>query len=192
MRSRSVFLGVQAEASDLPAFPVRWGDEEDDGNGEGSSIETLIRYDTVGTRARRLFRGLNNNPALEVALAEVKLQQEVDEGQREGVSETEEFDDYYDDYDYNYNNQKEKQDEKEREEPCKKCHSIRRALLKNPACCIERPKAGKACRKCWRGFLADRLRQEKKKEDWMCCVVCGRKLLMEDVRRLGGRGMVVR
>lgn len=75
------------------------------------------------------------------------------------------------------------------EEACKKCGSIRRALLKNPLCCAERRSLGRACVQCWKAALAASLSEEDK-EDWMCCVVCGRELLMEDVRRLARRGTV--
>ncbi|KAM0716951.1 hypothetical protein Q7P37_006803 [Cladosporium fusiforme] len=171
MRSRSVTLGTYAEPSNLPDFPIRWGDEEIHWAEDGSSAETQI-HTTPSTSA--LFQGLMTNPALETTMPQ--HQQPAKAPQKAAEHETDDED-------------KAEIDEEEQGEACKNCGSVRRALLKNPLCCSERPKSGKACLKCWRNTLAASL-GNRNKEDWMCCVVCGRELLMEDVKRLATKGTV--
>lgn len=205
MRSRSVFLGSSAEPSDLPDFPLRWGREEIRwGEDDDASDDTRVRASASAcedsgsnssfSSAPRsvLFSGLMVNPPIETTmpLPEVVVREPEAETEPEPEPERETSDEegqvkkkaataIYHELDAG----------DEIEEACKKCGSVRRALLKNPLCCVERRSLGKACLQCWKATLAASL-SEKDKDDWMCCVVCGRELLMEDVRRLAGRGTV--
>jgi len=84
-----------------------------------------------------------------------------------------------------------KGEEEEKEEACGRCKSIRRALARNPLCCVDREQLHRLCFKCWREALADGLKTEDRAE-WLCCVVCGRELLSIDAKRLASRGTILR
>lgn len=204
MRSRSVFLGSSAEPSDLPNFPLRWGREEIRwGEEDDASDDTRVRasasaYDDSGSNSSFssaprsvLFSGLMVNPPIEttmplpeVVVREPEAETETETEPERGTSNQEHMKKTAATAIYH-----ELDATDEIEEACKKCGSVRRALVKNPFCCAERRSLGRACVQCWKATLAASL-SEKDKEDWLCCVVCGRELLMEDVRRLAGRGTV--
>jgi hypothetical protein len=81
--------------------------------------------------------------------------------------------------------------QKEEEEACGRCKSIRRALARNPLCCVDRTKFHRLCFKCWSEALAEGLKSEER-EKWLCCAVCGRELLFGDAKRLASRGTILR
>ena len=81
--------------------------------------------------------------------------------------------------------------EEEEEEACGRCKSIRRALARNPLCCVDRPKMQRLCFKCWSEALAEGLKTEER-DKWLCCLVCGRELLSGDTKRLASRGTILR
>ena len=81
--------------------------------------------------------------------------------------------------------------EPKREGRCNCCHSTRKALAMNPTCCIDRAEMGRLCFKCWSDMLADGLSRHERK-DWLCCLVCGKELLLGDAKRLASRGTILK
>jgi hypothetical protein len=180
MRSRSVDLGRIAEAREVPRMPTRrlgWWDEieeeaaevvgADDGKGEeeGAGHDPDIEEPET-TKATKAGKPTATKPTRkvwkEVAVVEDEL---VEEAQKE--------------------------EEEEEEEACGRCKSIRRALARNPLCCVDRTRFHRLCFKCWSEALAEGLKSEER-EKWLCCVVCGRELLLGDAKRLASWGTILR
>jgi hypothetical protein len=75
---------------------------------------------------------------------------------------------------------------------CKCCGSNRKALAMNPKCCIDHAEEkGRVCFRCWSDRLAEGLSKHERKE-WLCCVVCGKELVMGDAKRLASRKTILR
>lgn len=75
---------------------------------------------------------------------------------------------------------------------CKCCGTTRKALAMNPRCCIDHvEERGRVCFWCWSDRLADSLSKHDRK-DWLCCLVCGKELLVGDAKRLASRGTKLR
>jgi hypothetical protein len=176
VRSRSVDLGRISEAREVPRMRARrlgWWDEieeeavqaggVDDGKveKEGTGHETGIEQPEAGTVARAA-KTTATKPKR-------KIWKEVEEVEEELVEEAEEVE----------------------EEACGRCKSIRRALARNPLCCVDRTRFHRLCFKCWSEALAEGLKSEER-EKWLCCVVCGRELLFGDAKRLASRGTILR
>jgi hypothetical protein len=179
MRSRSVNLGRIAEAREVSRMPARklgWWDEGEDAVGKDEGTD-------VGKTAEGEEEGAGYDLAVEVDVGKPvkaavttttkpkrKVWKEVDVVEEELVEEVQ---------------------GKEEEEACGRCKSIRRALARNPLCCVDRAKVHRLCFKCWSEALAEGLKSEDR-EKWLCCVVCGRELLSGDTKRLASRGTILR
>jgi hypothetical protein len=75
---------------------------------------------------------------------------------------------------------------------CICCGSTRKALAMNPKCCIDHVgERGRVCFRCWTDRLAESLSKADRK-DWMCCLVCGKELVVGDAKRLASRGTLLR
>ena len=62
----------------------------------------------------------------------------------------------------------------------------------NPRCCIDHAEEkGRVCFRCWSDRLAENVSKHERKK-WLCCVVCGRKLVMGDAKRLASRKTILR
>lgn len=173
VRSRSVNVGFRAEASDLPALPVRWGEvwstKKDEAQVESRQSLEAGKAEAPAVLPRTRPRP-QSEPLLAAVLAPVPTLPSTS-GYSKSATEV--------------------GSEEEEEEACIICGTIRRALARNPLCCVDRSKFGKACFKCWGMALSHSMTKEKR-EDWLCCIVCGRELMMDDVKRLAGRSTVLR
>ena len=181
VRSRSVNLGRIAEAGEAPRMPARrleWWDQMggkavemsrvDGGHGKKEEEERTV----IGSGLDVEVGQLTATAATATTKPKRKVWKEVEEVEEEEAL-------------------KEEQEEEEEEEACGRCKSIRRALARNPLCCVDRAKAHRLCFKCWSESLAEGLKKEER-ERWLCCVVCGRELLSVDVRRLASKGTIFR
>jgi len=74
---------------------------------------------------------------------------------------------------------------------CNCCGSTRKALAMNPTCCIDHVEKGRVCFRCWSNLLAEGLSKQDRK-DWLCCLVCGKELMLSDAKRLTSRGTILR
>jgi hypothetical protein len=75
---------------------------------------------------------------------------------------------------------------------CKCCGSTRKVLAMNPTCCIDRAEEkGRVCFRCWSDRLAEGVSKHDRKE-WLCCLVCGKELVVSDAKRLASRGTILR
>jgi hypothetical protein len=75
---------------------------------------------------------------------------------------------------------------------CNCCGSTRKALAMNPKCCIDHvEERGRVCFRCWSDRLAESLTKNDRK-DWLCCLVCGKELVVGDAKRLASRGTMLR
>jgi hypothetical protein len=177
VRSRSVNLGRILEAREVPRMAARrlgWWDEigeeavevgdGDDGNGEEDGAGHDPGIEPEATTAAKAGKTTATKPKR-------KVWKEVEEVEDELVEEA--------------------QKEEEEEEACGRCKSIRRALARNPLCCVDRTKFHRLCFKCWSEALAEGLKSEER-EKWLCCAVCGRELLFGDAKRLASRGTILR
>jgi len=180
MRSRSVNLGRIAEASEGPRAPARsleWWDEReelagDDGAMNVGMTERSGEEDDGYDLAVKVSVGRPVKAAITTTTKpKRKVWKEVEEVEEELVEEAKK--------------------QEEEEEACGRCKSIRRALARNPLCCVDRTKLHRLCFKCWSEALAEGLKGEER-EKWLCCVVCGRELLSGDAKRLASRGTILR
>jgi len=81
---------------------------------------------------------------------------------------------------------------KSSEGTCNCCGSTRKALAMNPTCCIAHAEErGRVCFRCWSDRLAESLSKTERK-DWLCCLLCEKRLVVGDVKRLAGRGTLLR
>lgn len=78
-----------------------------------------------------------------------------------------------------------------REGTCNCCGSTRKALAMNPVCCVDRPDMGRVCFRCWSSLLSEGLSKHERK-NWLCCLVCGKDLLLSDAKRLASRGTILK
>ena len=177
VRSKSVNLGRIAEGSEgsrrCGGGRLEWWDEVrevgdlDAGYGKNGEDERAGKYFSVGmpttTTAAKPASKTTGKPIR-------KVWKQVEEVEVKATIEDEQ--------------QKE-------EEACARCKSIRRALARNPLCCVDRAKAPRLCFKCWSEALAEGLNKEER-DKWLCCVVCGRELMSGDAKRLASRGTVIR
>jgi hypothetical protein len=181
VRSKSVSLGRIAEASDAPktqAKKLGWWDEM-----EEEAVEEARMGGGHGKEREEEEQGAGSASGFEAKAGKVvqlattattkpkrKVWKEVDVVEEELVEESK---------------------EEEEEEACGRCKSIRRALARNPLCCVDRPKMQRLCFKCWSEALAEGLKTEER-DKWLCCLVCGRELLSGDTKRLASRGTILR
>jgi hypothetical protein len=182
VRSKSVSLGRIAEASDAPKMPAKklgWWDEMEEeaveegrmGGGKGKQREEQGVGNASGFEAAGK---VEQSATTATAKPKRKVWKEVNVVEEELVEES-----------------KEEEEEEEGEEACGRCKSIRRALARNPLCCVDRPKMQRLCFKCWSEALAEGLKTEER-DKWLCCLVCGRELLSGDTKRLASRGTILR
>jgi hypothetical protein len=183
--STSVDLGRIAEASEGPSIPAKipakkleWWDEMGEeaveegrmGGGKGKEREERGAGDASGSEAK-VVQVAKTAPAKTMTKRpRRRVWKEVEEVEEELVEEAE---------------------EEEEEEACGRCKSIRRALARNPLCCVDRARMHRLCFKCWSEALAEGLKTEDRQK-WLCCVVCGRELLSGDAKRLASRGTILR
>jgi hypothetical protein len=182
VRSKSVSLGRIAEASDAPKMSAKklgWWDEMEEeaveegrmGGGKGKQREEQGVGNASGFEAAGK---VEQSATTATAKPKRKVWKEVDVVEEELVEES-----------------KEEEEEEEEEEACGRCKSIRRALARNPLCCVDRPKMQRLCFKCWSEALAEGLKTEER-DKWLCCLVCGKELLSGDTKRLASRGTILR
>jgi hypothetical protein len=183
VRSKSVSLGRIAEASDAPKMPAKklgWWDEVEeeaveDGriggvHGEKNEREGAGHGSGTGATAVQIPKTATTTTTTTPTKPKRKVWKEVDVVEEELVEEAK---------------------EEEEEEACGRCKSIRRALARNPLCCVDRAKMRRLCFKCWSEALAEGLKTDERQK-WLCCVVCGRELLSGDAKRLASRGTILR
>lgn len=193
VRSRSVNLGSVAEASELPDLPVRrrspqgatvsfQGREEPE---FGHALTTPLPESTASSIDTQAGSKEIKQPiaVLESQLAETfQLPDSTtttptivsEAGSKQSIK------------------QKVTIESQRGEGTCKCCGSSRKVLAMNPTCCIDRAEEkGRVCFRCWGDRLAEGLSKHDRKE-WLCCLVCGKELVVSDAKRLASRGTILR
>jgi hypothetical protein len=174
VRSRSVNLGVVAEASELPDFPLFMplrplrseGDEMLMTVREIEEILEVARGESGTTEAGEAVMPVKED--FDASLNDSHTNTVAESTATESSQET-----------------------LKRERTCIHCGSTMKALALNPVCCIERPELGRMCFGCWTDLLAEGVHKQDRKR-WLRCLVCGKELGMRDARRLASRGTMIR
>ncbi|GAB7330896.1 hypothetical protein MBLNU13_g02421t1 [Cladosporium sp. NU13] len=193
VRSRSVNLGPVVEASELPDLPVRRespkatavnirvGDESELDHALTTPLPESAA-NSIGTKAEPEEINLPAAvPEPELAMAfqipdsTTTTPTIVSEADSEQVLK-----------------QKAIVESKRGEGTCKCCGSTRKVLAMNPTCCIDRAEEkGRVCFRCWSDRLAEGVSKYDRK-DWLCCLICGKELVVSDAKRLASRGTILR
>lgn len=192
VRSRSVNLGPVAEASELPELPARRespkgtavsfrvGDGLTDSN---HAVTTQLPESTATTpetepNSKEVHypeAGLGSELAMTFQLPESTTTTPTTESEPEQIKRTAAA-----------------LEPKLSEGSCNCCGSTRKALAMNPKCCIDHvEERGRVCFRCWSDRLAESLSKHERKE-WLCCLVCGKELVVGDAKRLASRGTMLR
>ena len=193
VRSRSLNLGSVAEASELPDLPVRrkgpqgatvsfQGREEPE---FGHALTTPLPESTASSIDTQAGSKEIKQPTavLESQLAETFQLPESTTTTPTIVSEAGSEQSI---------KQKVTIESQRAEGTCKCCGSSRKVLAMNPTCCIDRAEEkGRVCFRCWGDRLAEGLSKHDRK-DWLCCLVCGKELVVSDAKRLASRGTILK
>lgn len=193
-RSRSVNLGPVAEASELPDLPARRQSPkgtavsfraEDEPEFDHAVTTPLPELITTTPESETGLKEVNDSAAfLESELAATfqlpesttttpSIETETEPGQT--IKQTAAV-----------------LEPKSSEGTCKCCGSNRKVLAMNPACCIDRvEEIGKVCFRCWSDRLSEGVSKHERKE-WLCCLLCGKELVLGDAKRLASRGTILR
>ena len=194
VRSRSVNLGPVAEASELPDLPVRR--ESPKGTAVSTRVGCELELDHALTTPLRESMASSvetqagskeiKHPTatLDSQLAETFQLPESTTTTPTIVSEA--------DSEQSIKQKAIVQSASRGEGTCKCCGSTRKVLAMNPTCCIDRAEEkGRVCFRCWSDRLAEGVSKHDRKE-WLCCLVCGKELVVSDAKRLASRGTILR
>lgn len=194
VRSRSVNLGPVAEASELPDLPARR--QSPKGLAVSFQVEDEPEFDHAVTTP--LPESTATTPESETELKEVNDSAAFPESELAATFQLPESKTTTPSIETETEpEQTIKQtaavlEPKSSEGTCKCCGSNRKVLAMNPTCCIDRvEEKGNVCFRCWSDRLAEGVSKHERKE-WLCCLLCGKELVMGDAKRLAGRGTMLR
>lgn len=193
VRSRSVNLGPVAEASELPDLPVRR--ESPEGTAVSFRVEEEVESDhalttplpestassietqTEPEKSKHPAAVLESELAMTFRLPESTTTTSTIETETESEQSIK---------------QKITAEANRGEGTCKRCGSTRKVLAMNPTCCFDRAEEkGRVCFRCWSDRLAEGVSKHERKE-WLCCLICGKELVVSDAKRLASRGTILR